>query len=259
MDEVDGDLTSNILTGGYVNASVTGTYMITYTVKNSSGNSDFAERTVIVKDTAAPVISLRPPVSLTVFQNERFIDPGAIVEDNCDGIIPVAVLGTVDTSKAGVYTLTYTARDSAGNDAFPLTRRVVVVGIGTEGEGEPGPDEGEPEEGEPVSRIQVPELVLESQEMAGSILAAVSLAEGNIAYKCSKEVPEGFVISQNPTAGALVDAGAKVDLVISTGPCSCGCDGWDTDNLSGVFLGVLAGVILLIVSLFSGGGGIKLF
>ncbi len=259
-DEEDGDLTANIRTGGYVNTALPGTYMLAYTVINSIGNSASAARTVIVEDTAVPVISLRPPVSIKVNLNERFIDPGAIAEDNCDGSIPISVLGAVDTGKAGTYTLTYTARDSAGNDAYPLTRRVTVIDISMEGESQTGEGEGEgePVEGEPVVKVKVPDLVLEQYENAPAILAAVNLTSGGIAYECSKEVPEGLVISQNPAAGLMVDALTPVSLVVSEGPCACGCEGQDAGvSWGGIFLGILALLVLLGVSTGVGGDLIK--
>ena len=47
-DEVDGDLTSSIVTTGVVNTSVEGNYIITYTVSDTSGNTATATRQVIV-------------------------------------------------------------------------------------------------------------------------------------------------------------------------------------------------------------------
>lgn len=47
-DEVDGDLTSSIVTTGVVNTSVEGNYIITYTVSDTSGNTATATRQVVV-------------------------------------------------------------------------------------------------------------------------------------------------------------------------------------------------------------------
>jgi hypothetical protein len=53
-DEVDGDLTSSIVTTGVVNTSVEGNYIITYTVSDTSGNTATATRqvTVVVQNLA---------------------------------------------------------------------------------------------------------------------------------------------------------------------------------------------------------------
>ena len=47
-DEVDGDLTSSIVTTGVVNTSIEGNYVITYTVSDTSGNTATATRQVVV-------------------------------------------------------------------------------------------------------------------------------------------------------------------------------------------------------------------
>lgn len=153
-DEVDGDLTDEIRYGGdVVNTSIPGTYIHTYSVTNSLGNSDSASRIIEVEDRVAPIMSLRPPAAMTVEQYGRFIDPGASADDNCDGNLPVIVTGAVNTRVAGVYTLAYSATDSSGNPAAPLTRvvRVLSGGGGSEGEvaeGEVTEGEGEDVEGE---------------------------------------------------------------------------------------------------------------
>jgi len=54
-DNVDGDLTSSIVTTGVVNTSIEGNYIITYTVSDTSGNTTTATRQVIVEDDGNPV------------------------------------------------------------------------------------------------------------------------------------------------------------------------------------------------------------
>ena len=153
-DEVDGDLTSKIKVFGRVDIRNTGTYQLIYSVTNTVGNSVSVKREVTVKDTYAPIITLRGQPKMRVPLGGRFVDPGVIVQDGCDGTIQAEVAGTVNMERVGTYTLTYTATDSAGNGALPLTRIVRVVTSGglideegeLEGEGE---GEGEPDgEGE---------------------------------------------------------------------------------------------------------------
>ena len=48
VDDVDGDLTSSIVTTGVVNTSIEGNYIITYTVSDTSGNTATTTRQVIV-------------------------------------------------------------------------------------------------------------------------------------------------------------------------------------------------------------------
>ena len=52
-DDVDGDLTSSIVTTGVVNTSIEGNYIITYTVSDTSGNTATATRQVIVEENLA--------------------------------------------------------------------------------------------------------------------------------------------------------------------------------------------------------------
>ena len=53
---------------------------------------------------------------------DTYEDAGAAATDNVDGSVTVTTSGGVDTSSPGVYVLTYTAKDAAGNSALPKTR-----------------------------------------------------------------------------------------------------------------------------------------
>jgi hypothetical protein len=48
-DDVDGDITANVVTSGTVNTAQVGTYVISYTVSDAAGNTDTQERTVYVR------------------------------------------------------------------------------------------------------------------------------------------------------------------------------------------------------------------
>jgi len=78
------------------------------------------------KDTTPPVIHLLGdnPMRLTV--GDAFTDPGAVVTDNVDANRTIKGSGSVDTTKAGTYTLIYTAKDAAGNEAKAVKRTVEV-------------------------------------------------------------------------------------------------------------------------------------
>lgn len=58
-DDIDGDISNKIITSGTVNTATAGTYTITYTVSDSSGNTATATRTIIVK-TATPSTPSHP-------------------------------------------------------------------------------------------------------------------------------------------------------------------------------------------------------
>ncbi len=78
------------------------------------------------KDTIAPVITLTGTNPATVAQGSTYIDEGATAADNLDGVVTVISSGTVNINLVGVYTITYTATDVAGNSST-ATRTVNVT------------------------------------------------------------------------------------------------------------------------------------
>lgn len=77
-------------------------------------------------DTEAPVITLNGDQTMIAEAGRPYSDGGATAEDNIDGSVPVTTSGSVDTSMLGVYELTYTATDAAGNEAS-VTRQITVA------------------------------------------------------------------------------------------------------------------------------------
>lgn len=129
-DSLEGNITSRIISNGTVNTSIVGTYTITYRVADTAGNAAApVARTVDVVDASAPVITLLGNSTVEMEMRSNYTDAGATAYDNYDGDITshIVVGGTVDTSKAGTYTLTYGVADSSGNHAVQLTRTVTVV------------------------------------------------------------------------------------------------------------------------------------
>ena len=160
-DAVDGDISSDITativynnntddetddeTVNAVNTSRVGVYTITYRVADAAGNAATAvERTVAVEDVTPPVITRRGVSSVSIEQGATYVDAGVAVTDNVDGdsdrVIPSIVYNNntpdpadniavpaVDTSRLGVYTITFNVTDAAGNAATPVIRRVTVV------------------------------------------------------------------------------------------------------------------------------------
>lgn len=57
LDNCDGDTTSAITISGNVDATTPGTYTVSYTVADASGNTSTLQRTVVVADDAPPVIT----------------------------------------------------------------------------------------------------------------------------------------------------------------------------------------------------------
>lgn len=135
MDDVDGNITANIVVGGdAVNVNAAGTYIITYNVSDAAGNTATQRtRTVIVAaDVVAPVITLNGNATINILVGGTFTDPGATATDNVDGNITanIVVAGdAVNVNAAGTYIITYNVSDAAGNAATQKTRTVIVTAV----------------------------------------------------------------------------------------------------------------------------------
>ncbi len=75
-------------------------------------------------DVTAPVVTLTGS-DMTISLQGSFSDPGATANDAKDGAITPVVSGNVDVNHTGVYEITYTATDAAGNSAA-VVRSVTV-------------------------------------------------------------------------------------------------------------------------------------
>ena len=122
-DAVDDSV--EIVTTGTLNTAIAGTYTLTYTATDQAGNISSATRTLVVADTAAPVITLTGAASINHEQGTSYVDTGATATDAVDDSVEVVITGTVNAATAGTYTLTYTATDQAGN--ISSTTRTLVV------------------------------------------------------------------------------------------------------------------------------------
>ena len=123
--DLSGDIT--VTSTSTVDTSVVGSYTVTYTATDSSGNEATAVvRTVNVVDTTAPVITITGDATVTIELGTTYTDEGATATD-LSGDITVTSTSTVDTSVVGSYTVTYTATDSSGNEATAVVRTVNVV------------------------------------------------------------------------------------------------------------------------------------
>ena len=131
IDNVDGDISSNVQISGAVDSSVIGIYELNYTVSDAAGNQSITlQRIVMVGDTGFPTITLNEGSYLEVQAGSQFVDPGATAFDKVDGDLSseIKVSGdVVDTDKLGIYSLAYDVADSNGNSAFTVARTIAVV------------------------------------------------------------------------------------------------------------------------------------
>lgn len=146
QDNYDGDITARVTVIGSVDATVPGTYRITYRVRDAQGNdANAVVRTVQVRDTIPPTLVRLGPSSVVLPCNSVYIDAGATAADACSGDLTasISVDNPVDTGQPGQYLVTYEVRDNAGNTGR-ITRSVRVAECPTPCEtqctGQPGED-----------------------------------------------------------------------------------------------------------------------
>jgi hypothetical protein len=78
------------------------------------------------KDDITPPVVTMTGGDQTISLGATFTDPGASANDNKDGAISVTTTGVVDINHTGVYQITYSATDAAGNTGTAV-RNVTVI------------------------------------------------------------------------------------------------------------------------------------
>lgn len=119
-DNYDGDITQKVSV--FKNKDE-----LIYEVSDSSKNKTIKKRKLKEEDKEKPVITLNGMSTKYVLLNNQYNEEGVTVNDNCDGNISdkVVISGTVNTKKAGTYTINYSVSDSSNNKS-EVTRKVVV-------------------------------------------------------------------------------------------------------------------------------------
>ena len=127
-DNYNNDVTSSITVSSTVDSNTIGSYTVTYTASDASGNQATAVRTVIVEDSTPPTIALIGSNPVSVEAGNTYTDDGATASDSYDGDLTSSITTTsdVDTNTVGTYTVTYTVSDSSANSAT-ASRTVNVV------------------------------------------------------------------------------------------------------------------------------------
>lgn len=116
--------TTLVLTGLHPSAS--GNYKFTATATNSAWTSS-TSCVVSIYDIAPPVMTMNGNSVITIAKNSIWTDPGTTAFDSCAGnSLPVTTNGTVNTSVAGQYNLTYTATTGDGVPGS-VSRSVYVI------------------------------------------------------------------------------------------------------------------------------------
>ena len=113
VDDVDGKVSVSI--EGKVNNKKIGFYKIVYKAKDKAGNESKIVREVEVVDITPPTIILLGDKKVLLHVGDVYHETRATAMDKVDGEIEVFRTGSVDTSKVGVYTFVYSAKDKARN------------------------------------------------------------------------------------------------------------------------------------------------
>jgi surface protein len=125
-DAVDGNGT--LLAQGEVKTLVPGLYVLRYDYTDAAGNqSETLTRTVIVRDTTPPVITLNGSSEISIEAGTEYQDEGATWTDIVDGNRTLNGQGEVNTEVPGVYQVVFTIADQVGNRAEKVTRIVTVT------------------------------------------------------------------------------------------------------------------------------------
>ena len=116
----------NVIASGSL-SRIAGSYIITYSATDSSGNMGTATRVINVIDEEAPVITLNGNSTINLLVGETYIEQGATAVDDADGDLTssIVITSNVNTAVRGTYYVTYTVVDSSGNESN-ATRTVVV-------------------------------------------------------------------------------------------------------------------------------------
>lgn len=127
LDDVDGNLSKNVVITGTVDPSKVGTYKLTYTVSDAGNNMATITRTVeVFADTTRPELNITGNMIDTIEVFETYKDLGVTFSDACSGISGTLTKSSnLDTAKVGEYTITYSISDKENNMA--TTSRTVYV------------------------------------------------------------------------------------------------------------------------------------
>jgi hypothetical protein len=193
LDSVWGDISDSLKITSPVNRGALGTYSIAYNCENPAPwkcRAPTVIRTVEVRDTLAPVCTVKGKSIITTEASFTFTDDGATCVDQLDGAVAPVTTGTVNIEVAGTYKLTYTATDSSNNVAQKIRTVVVadtlkpVIGLNYGGKffhkGD-GSDTGANGEANPA-KTYFKFMAEQSQSAQGWTIAAVSASIAGLAF-----------------------------------------------------------------------------
>ena len=136
-DEIDGDITTNIkVDDSQVQYGKAGSYSVSYSVSDASGNAATATAPVLIKDTTPPaVILIKSDFNLFVTDKKPDYASFVIATDTVDGDVKDTLSvddSSVKYNKSGEYPVTIRAKDKSGNTAEKTVNVTVTAGWKTQ-------------------------------------------------------------------------------------------------------------------------------
>ena len=134
IDNKDGNISNFVkIDSSLLDISKEGTYSVIYSVVDKSGNKLSIKRVVkvVIADKTPPKFSLKGSDTITLLQNQAYIEYGATAVDDIDGNITYRIQidnSQVDITIIGTYIVKYSIKDISGNEAN-ITRIVNVISI----------------------------------------------------------------------------------------------------------------------------------
>lgn len=140
VDDVDGDVSSNVQRSGNVDTNHEGEYKIKYISSDMAGNTTVLTRTIKVQsysklqetkpkliDRISPRIDIKGNNPYCVKLGTKYIEPGVEARDNIDGNISnkIVVNAKINKDISNNYRVTYKVSDMAGNKATAY-RSIIV-------------------------------------------------------------------------------------------------------------------------------------
>lgn len=131
LDDLDGNITSQVDYSNNLDTSTPGSYSVVYDVEDSDENTAHEVRTVTVVDTTPPVLTLLGEAPLTHDFATEYLDAGAEADDHCEGDLTSSIIvggDEVDPFVPGDYVVIYDVTDASDNHSQE-TRAVTVTGL----------------------------------------------------------------------------------------------------------------------------------
>jgi len=135
IDNVDGDISSNVVVTGFFDNTEVGTYTLTYNVKDAAGNDALSlTRDVAVRDSIAPVVTVPTNIVVAAIDGSGTINTESSI---ATFLISASASDNVDTNLTvfnnapsvfplGLTTVTFSSTDESGNTGFN-TATVMVI------------------------------------------------------------------------------------------------------------------------------------